>query len=165
MGVFIMAMHIYQATFANGETVTRNFARKLTHAYRIEYVVAANASGTPAVKTGFSGTRELAEKAAKLGKRYIVKAVEIVAADDNGEAPRKAQAPKKAKAVKPYSKGEAVNVAHGDKAISGTVDRVGRLYVYIKLPGFKAARKYKLTDSSVSKPAPIDPAPALAIAA
>lgn len=146
-----MAQIYYNATFASGETAKRAFARKLTHAYRITYVFTANPSAEPAIKIGFSGSYELAAKAIKLAKRYTVLTSEIVDAETGDAVPSKAKAPKKEKTVKPFAIGEQVVVG---KSIVGTVEKVGRLYAYITLPGFKAARKYAFNEVTKHSPEP-----------
>lgn len=145
-----MAQINYRASFSNGETATRAYARKLTHAYRVTYVYTANQSAEPAVKIGFSSSHELATKAAKLAKRYTVRTCEIVEVEA-GEAVISKAKPKAEKKAKPFAIGEQVIV---NKSIVGTVSKVGRLYAYITLPGFKAARKYAFSEVTKHNPEP-----------
>jgi hypothetical protein len=154
-----MTKHVYTAKFANDITETREFARVLTHAWRAEYTVVA--SGLKAVKHGFSMTKAAAEKAVKFAKRYTVDSFEIVEVTQGEEVTSKAKTtPKKAKVVKPFAAGEAVTVQRSGVTVHGTVAKVGRLYVYVTLPGFK--KEMKLAFADVSKPAPEFPAQALA---
>jgi hypothetical protein len=59
------------ATFSNGQTISRNTSKVLTHAYR-----AVNQWQT---FTGFAGSKELAQKAAGYGKPHTIEIVEITA--------------------------------------------------------------------------------------
>ncbi len=101
--------HLYTATFSTGETREQIFSRELTYAWRVTYT----RNGSQATKYGFSGTREKAEKAAKLSPlmRKVCTDVtsEVVPATKLREVPKAAAKPKK---VKPFAKGELVSVSH-----------------------------------------------------
>ena len=59
-----------QATFSNGQTISRNTNKTLTHAYQ-----AKNQWNT---FTGFAGSEELAKKAANYGKPHHIEIVKIM---------------------------------------------------------------------------------------
>lgn len=58
-----------QATFSNGQTISRNTKKTLTHAYQ-----AFNKWNT---FTGFAGNEELAKKAAKYGNPHHIEIVKV----------------------------------------------------------------------------------------
>lgn len=133
-----MAITKYSATFASG-TVTRDYAKPLAFAWRVAYHVTATPD-QKAVKHGFSATKEAAEKAVKLAKRFTVDAVEIVEAKAVGTVASKDKAPK-AKVAKPCKPGDYVTFAletpvYGVTAIvGGAVYKLGRKYAYVTVAG------------------------------
>jgi hypothetical protein len=134
-----MAITKYSATFANNETVTRDYARPLAFAWRVAYHVTATPE-TKAVKSGFSATKEAAEKASKLAKRFTVDTAEIVEAKAVGTVASKAKAPK-TKAVKPCTVNDlvqfdlATHIPGVNATVAGVVEKVGRKFAYIKVAG------------------------------
>jgi hypothetical protein len=127
-----MAITKYSATFASG-TVTRDYAKPLAFAWRVAYHVTATPD-QKAVKHGFSATKEAAEKAVKLAKRFTVDTVEIVEAKAVGTVASKAKTPK-AKAVKPCSIGETVEFILAGVTVSGRVAKLGRKFAYVEVSG------------------------------
>ncbi len=128
-----MAITKYSATFANNETVTRDYARPLSFAWRVAYHVTATPE-TKATKSGFSATKEAAEKATKLAKRFTVETVEIVEAKAVGTVDSKAKAPK-TKAVKPCTVGDTVEFILAGVTVSGRVAKLGRKFAYVQTEG------------------------------
>ena len=61
------------ATFSNGQTVSKNTKRTLTHAYQTMF----EHNGSKYAYTGFAGSKELATKAAGFGKYISIEVVEI----------------------------------------------------------------------------------------
>lgn len=158
-----MAITRYEATFSNGVTVTREYARPLAYAWHVEYANAKDESQT-ATKHGFSATREAAEKATKLPKRCKVLKADIVEAKAVGTVATKAKATKP-KAVKPCKAGDFVSFTlatpvHGvTTMVAGTVEKVGRKFAYIKVTG--ALDPIKVAFANIN---PL-PSPDLALAA
>lgn len=147
--------HLYAATFSTGETREQIYSRPLTHAWRVTY----SRNGATATKYGFSGSREKAERAAKLPKACTDIAVEIVHAMKL-DAPTKATA-SKPKKVKPFSKGDEViaNVAvigGGCVTIASIVKGLRGDTVTLTVPGILNDIRVKLAD--VRKRCP-DPTP------
>ncbi len=145
-----MAITKYSATFANNETVTRDYARPLAFAWRVAYHVTATPE-TKAVKSGFSATKEAAEKAAKLAKRFTVDTVEIVEAKAVGTVASKAKAPK-TKAVKPCAVGDTVEFILAGVTVSGRVAKLGRKFAYVDVDG--AMEYVKIAFANINPNAP-----------
>lgn len=145
-----MAITKYSATFANNETMTRDYARPLAFAWRVAYHVTATPE-TKAVKSGFSATREAAEKATKLAKRFTMDTVEIVEAKAVGTVASKAKAPK-TKAVKPCTVGEAVEFILAGVTVSGRVAKLGRKFAYVDVSG--AMEYVKIAFANINPNAP-----------
>jgi hypothetical protein len=124
-----MTQHLYRATFEDGTAREQVYSRALTHAWKVTYTYAANPDSEVATKTGFSGSRERAEAACKLSKRYRLISAEIVHAMKL-DAPARATTAKP-KRPKPFHKGETVQAVIGGATITGTVSRVGTKYTYI----------------------------------
>ena len=61
------------ATFSNGQTISKNTKRTLTHAYQTMF----EHDGSKYFYTGFAGSKELAQKAASFGKYINIEIVEI----------------------------------------------------------------------------------------
>ena len=145
--------HLYTATFSTGETREQIFSRELTYAWRVTYT----RNGSRATKYGFSGTREKAEKAAKLSPlmRKVCTDVtsEVVPATKLREVPKATAKPKK---VKPFAKGEEVVInlidRHGDTTILATVKGIRGDTVTVTIPQFLNDVRVKL--ANVQKLAP-----------
>ena len=151
-----MAMHHYTAEFADGSMLARKYAKPLTHAWRVTYRLASNEAGKGLVtKSGMSGTETAARKNGVKGKKYNVESFEVVEVTRGEEIAAKT-APKKAKAIKPFAAGEAVSVKYNGSIVPATVEKVGRLYVYVKIAGFKGQIKIALGDATK---APVEPQP------
>lgn len=145
-----MAITKYSATFANNETVTRDYARPLAFAWRVAYHVTATPE-TKAVKSGFSATKEAAEKATKLAKRFTVDTAEIVEAKAVGTVASKAKAPK-TKAVKPCTVGDTVEFILAGVPVSGRVAKLGRKFAYVDVSG--AMEYVKIAFANINPNAP-----------
>lgn len=145
-----MAKNIYTAEFESG-IVTREYARPLAFAWRVEAYVTATPNLT-ATKFGFCATKEAAEKAVKLAKRFTVTKAEIVPATLTGEVASKAKAPAKAKKVKPCKVGDVITVRLGGAEISASVAKVGREYAYVKIDG--ALDPVKIAFTAIVAPSP-----------
>lgn len=155
-----MTMHNYTATFANNTVITRRYAKPLSHAWRIMFRLASNEAGQGIVtKTGMSGTEALARKNGVKGKKYVVESFEVVETIQGQPIAAKTTA-KKPKAVKPFTAGEEITVKHNGSTVPATVEKVGRLYVYVRIISLKGAIKIAFADAS--KPAPHSPALAIA---
>jgi hypothetical protein len=148
-----MAITRYEATFSNGVTVTREYARPLAYAWHVEYANAKDESQT-ATKHGFSATREAAEKATKLPKRCKVLKADIVEAKAVGTVATKAKATKP-KAVKPCKAGEEITLRLGGAEITGTVAKVGRAYAYVNVTGALAPVKVAFAAIVTTSPEPL----------
>jgi len=61
------------ATFSNGQTVSKNTKRSLTHAYQTMF----EHDGSKYTYTGFAGSKELAKKAAGFGNYINIEVVEV----------------------------------------------------------------------------------------
>lgn len=148
-----MAITKYSATFANNETVTRDYARPLAFAWRVAYHVSATPE-TKGVKSGFSATKEAAEKATKLAKRFTVDTVEIVEAKAVGTVASKAKAPK-TKAVKPCTVGETVEFILAGVTVSGRVAKLGRKFAYVQVAGAMDFIKIAFANINPQSPEPL----------
>lgn len=130
---------LYRAEFTGGETREQIYSRPLTHAYKVTY----SSNGASAVKQGFAGSREKAEKAVKMPKRCKVEAVEIVETTIH-DAPAKAT-PAKPKKVKPFAKGETVVINLGNDSILGCVKGIRGDAVTLAVPGILNDVRVKLS--------------------
>lgn len=148
--------HLYTATFSTGETREQIFSRELTYAWRVTYT----RNGSRATKYGFSGTREKAEKAAKLSplmrKACTDVTSEIVPATKLREVPKATAKPKK---VKPFAKGDEViaNVAvigGGCVTIASIVKGMRGDTVTLTVPGILNDIRVKLADVRKRYPDP-----------
>ena len=148
-----MAMTKYTANF-EACSAERIYGKPLTHAWRVEYCVAGSPDQT-GVKSGFSSSREAAEKATKLPKRLKATKVEIV---ECKAVETVAKAPAKPKKVKPFAKGETVFIVTGEAAIliTARVKSMRGDTVTLTVPGILNDIRVKTTD--VRKRCP-DPAP------
>lgn len=70
-----MAKKHYRLNFADGRTVERKSDRDYTHGWTLTFV---NSNGAEHTQTGFSGSRELAEKSASLHSSCTLIRREIV---------------------------------------------------------------------------------------
>lgn len=160
-----MSITKYQATFSNDTTVTREYSRPLAYAWRVDYHVTATPD-TKASKYGFCATKDAAEKATRLARRFTVDHAEIVECQNVGTVASKAKTPAKAKIAKPCAPGDLVSFALATHlpgilaTVGGTVEKVGRKYAYVKVAGALAPIKVAFDNLS-----PIDSAPAQALAA
>lgn len=148
-----MAITKYSATFANDETVTRDYARPLAFAWRVAYHVTATPD-SKAVKSGFSTTKEAAEKAVKLAKRFTVDTVEIVEAKAVGTVASKAKAPK-TKTVKPCTVGDTVEFVLAGVTVSGRVAKLGRKFAYVQVAGAMDFIKIAFANINPQSPEPL----------
>jgi hypothetical protein len=160
-----MAITNYKATFtaSNGAEIVMNrtYAKPLSHAWRVEYTKGDNA----AVKSGFSGSKEAAEKAAKLPKNCTVTKLDIVEVENIGIVASKAK-PKAAKVAKPCAVGDIVAFDLGTHIPSlsvqagGRVAKLGRKYAYVDVSG--ALEYVKVAFDRIKNPDNAAPAQALA---
>jgi len=106
-----MAITKYTANFEDC-AAERIYGKPLTHAWRVEYHVASDEKQT-GVKSGFSSSREAAEKATKLPKRLKATKAEIVECTAVETVAKASAKPKK---TKPFAKGDEVlaDVRHAD---------------------------------------------------
>ena len=149
-----MTMHSFTATFADGTSSSRTYARTLTHAYRVVFAYTTAPDGAEHVKIAFAGSLAAAEKAVKLPKRYVVKSFEIVEAVDAGELPAKLKTTKPKK-VAAFTEGEAVTLTLGGVQIEGSIAKIGRAYVFVTISG--AIDPVKVAFAAIiNKPAPSD---------
>lgn len=147
-----MAITKYEATFANNEVVTREYARPLAFAWRVAYHV-TETPDTKAVKTGFATSKATAEKAMKLAKRYTVDASEIVEAKAVGTVASKAKA-SKPKTVKPCTIGETVKFILAGVTVSGRVAKLGRKFAYVDVEGAMEYVKIAFANINPQSPEP-----------
>lgn len=161
-----MTRHLYRATFEDNTVREQIYARSLTHAWKVTYTYAANPDSEVVTKTGFSGSRERAEAACKLGKRYKLISSEIVHAMKlDAPATVRTVKPKK---VKPFHKGDEVLVqltaSIGFVSVPARVQRVGRDYAYVTIGGIMTDVKVKISDCRKQYEEPSGDAP-MAVAA
>lgn len=149
-----MTMIKYTANFENA-TAERIYAKPLAFAWRVEYRAKSDPDSAPAVKTGFSASREAAERSVKLPKRCEVIKAEIVPAKNCGAVEARPKAPK---AEKPFAKGERVTVVLGGAAIAATVVSMRGKFARIKAAGALSDIKVAMDDLRKITPAPVSPA-------
>jgi len=129
----------------------RIYGKPLTHAWRVEYCVAGSPDQT-GTKSGFSSSREAAEKATKLPKRLRATKVEIV---ECKAVETVAKAPAKAKKVKPYAKGETVVVILGADSFLAKVKSIRGDVATLTVPDILNDIRVKLANiDKLNDPAP-----------